>query len=226
MTEKKVRAAYDTVATAYDAQFRDELDHKPLDRAMLTAFVELCGAGPIADVGCGPGHVTRFLSALHDNVIGVDLSGEMTRLSRAAAPKLSFTTASMLDLPWPDADWAGAVALYSIIHLSVDERAVAFAELARVVRAGGWLLVAFHVESADASSGERSHLDSWFGLDVDIDAYFLDPDAVTAELRTAGFALRARTDRVPMASSEFPSRRTYLVLQRVTPTTETSDVTS
>jgi trans-aconitate methyltransferase len=30
---------------------------------VLEAFTELAGEGTIADVGCGPGHVTRFLAA-------------------------------------------------------------------------------------------------------------------------------------------------------------------
>lgn len=40
-----VRAAYDAVAHAYHAQFADEFKHKPLDRALLEAFIELVGAG-------------------------------------------------------------------------------------------------------------------------------------------------------------------------------------
>ncbi len=60
-----VRAAYDAVARAYDEQLSNELGGKPLDRALLEGFLELTGAGTIADVGCGPGHVTRFLAARH-----------------------------------------------------------------------------------------------------------------------------------------------------------------
>ena len=57
-----VRAAYDAIARAYHDQLGEELAGKPLDRALLEAFAELAGAGMIADVGCGPGHVTRFLA--------------------------------------------------------------------------------------------------------------------------------------------------------------------
>ncbi len=69
-----VRAAYDAIARAYDAQLGDELERKPLDRALLSAIAELAGEGTLADVGCGPGHVTRFLAARHTGVIGIDLS--------------------------------------------------------------------------------------------------------------------------------------------------------
>src|SRR3712207_2760649 len=91
-----VRAAYDAVAGAYDAELRDELDAKPLDRALLTALTELAGPGPIADVGCGPGHVTRFLAAWHAEVLGIDLSPGMIAVARDRSPGLAFAVGSML----------------------------------------------------------------------------------------------------------------------------------
>src|SRR5215207_2083897 len=116
-----VRATYDAVARAYDTQLGDELDGKPLDRALLEALVELAGAGVIADVGCGPGHVTRFLAARHPDVVGIDLSPRMIDIAREHAPALAFTVGSMTRLPAADEAWSGAVALYSIIHLTADE---------------------------------------------------------------------------------------------------------
>lgn len=147
------RAAYDAVARAYDRQLGGELDGKPLDRALLTGFVELVGAGPIADVGCGPGHVTRFLARQHADVVGVDISPGMIAVARDRAPEVTFTVGSMLRLPVADAAWAGAVALYSIIHLTADERATACREFARVIHTGGWLLVAFHVDAPSSRPG-------------------------------------------------------------------------
>jgi hypothetical protein len=34
------RAVYDAIADAYDAALHDELEHKPLDRALLAAVAE------------------------------------------------------------------------------------------------------------------------------------------------------------------------------------------
>jgi len=209
-----VRETYDAVADAYHAQLADELDHKPLDRALLTAFLELAGAGTIADVGCGPGHVTRFLAARHPDAIGLDLSPRMIGIARKRAPDLSFTVASMLNLPVPNATWAGAVALYSIIHLSAAERAAACRELARAIRPRGWLLLSFHIDSADIGAGETSHLTTWFGSAVDVDVHFLDPATVTTDLEAAGFSVRSSTLREPLDAQEFPSRRAYVLAQR------------
>lgn len=44
--EVGVQAVYDAVASAYDRQLGDELDHKPLDRALLTGFAEMAGHRP------------------------------------------------------------------------------------------------------------------------------------------------------------------------------------
>jgi SAM-dependent methyltransferase len=209
-----LRDTYDTVARAYDAQLADELDHKPLDRALLTAFLELAGPGRVADVGCGPGHVTRFLAARHPDVLGVDLSPAMIEIARERAPGLPFTVASMLSLPVADGAWAGAVAMYSIIHLSPSERAAAFRELARAVRTGGRLLVSFHVEGPDVPPGGTTHLTRWFGSAVDVDVHFLDPAAVGDDLVAAGFRIESTVLREPLDPAEFPSRRAYLLARR------------
>jgi len=209
-----VRRTYDAVARAYDEALRDELDHKPLDRALLAAVTELAGEGTLADVGCGPGHVTRFLAARRPDVLGVDLSPAMAGIAGRHAPEQRFAVASMLELPVGDAAWAGAVALYSIIHLDPGERAVAFRELARVLRADAPLLVSFHVESAEVAAGGVTHLSTWFGEAVDVDVRFLDPAGVRGEIVAAGFRVEATLLREPVAGREFPSRRAYLLARR------------
>lgn len=211
------QAAYDAVADAYDRALRDELDAKPLDRALLSALAELAGEGPIADVGCGPGHVARFLAERHPQVIGMDLSPRMIDIARQRSPDMSFAVATMLHLPVSDGAWAGAALLYSIIHLTAQERAAACRELARAVRPGGWLLVAFHVSGADFVPGQVNRLTDWFGKRVALDGYFLDPNEVADQLEEAGFAVTARMEREPVPHGEYPSRRCYLLAQRATP---------
>lgn len=208
------REVYDAVAEAYDRQLADELDEKPLDRALLDGFVELAGSGTVADVGCGPGHVTRFLAARHPDVLGVDLSPGMLAVARDRGPGLRFVAGSLLALPVADAALAGVLALYSIIHLTAEERGRVCGELARVVRPGGTVLVAFHVDSPEFSAGEVNHLTTWFGRRVQLDGYFLDPDDVLAALRAAGLAPLARLDREPIPGVEYPSRRCSLLVRR------------
>jgi 2-polyprenyl-3-methyl-5-hydroxy-6-metoxy-1,4-benzoquinol methylase len=66
------RASYDTVAASYAVEARAAFDAAPYLRGALTLFagrVRADGGGPVADVGCGPGHVTAYLHEL-----GVDAS--------------------------------------------------------------------------------------------------------------------------------------------------------
>jgi SAM-dependent methyltransferase len=212
--EERVRAAYDRVARDYDRSLGDELDSKPLDRKLLETIAELAPEGTIADVGCGPGHVTRFLARVHGDVIGIDLSAQMIAVAREHASELRFLVASMVDLPAASGEWAAAIAFYSIIHFDDGERADAWRELARVIRPGGWLLVAFHVDSAEHEVGDVNHVSEWFGHVVDLDGFFLDPTSITSEIERAGFSVIARLERAPNPAFEYPSRRCYVLSQR------------
>jgi len=74
--DAKVLAAYDAGAAGYAEQFSDELAHKPFDRWLLDRVAALA-AGPIADVGCGPGQTTAHLAAAGCEVTGYDIAPAM-----------------------------------------------------------------------------------------------------------------------------------------------------
>lgn len=156
----------------------------------------------------GPG------AALVTTMSAIDLAPRMIALARTRAPELDFVVGSLLQLPVRDNALAGAAALYSIIHLNAEERATAFRELARAVRPDGVVLVAFHIDAPGFSAGEVNHLTTFFGRDVQLDGYFLDPDGVLAELHAAGFVLIARLERRSIPDVEYPSRRCYLLARR------------
>jgi SAM-dependent methyltransferase len=68
------RAAYDAIAPVYADQFKDTLDDRPTERALLAAFAEVirrAPAGIVADLGCGPGHIAAHLHSLGLSVFGV-----------------------------------------------------------------------------------------------------------------------------------------------------------
>ena len=145
------RASYDAVASGYAEAMSDELRHKPLDRALLTAFGEQValvgsGRGRVWDVGCGPGHVAAFLAGLGLEAAGLDLSDGMVAQARARYPGLEFRTGSMTALPSGDGEWDGLVSFYALIHLTDDaDLGAALAEFRRVLVDQGLLLLAVHV---------------------------------------------------------------------------------
>jgi SAM-dependent methyltransferase len=211
----RVRRSYDAVADRYAAEYSRELDHKPVERALYAAFAELVGADArVGDVGCGPGHVTAHLATLGLNPVGIDPSPGMISVATAQHPTLEFRVGAAADLGELDGAWAGAVAPYSLIHVETAARPGAYAELARVIAPGGWLLLAFHVSMADQPVGSVRHFDEWFGRQVDLDFHFLDPDDVAGGVVAAGFTVMAITERQPWPHVEAPSRRCTILAQR------------
>ena len=72
------QTSYDQVADQYVRRIFDELQHKPLDRQLLDRFAaSVRDVGPACDMGCGPGHVARYLHEHGVQVCGVDLSPAM-----------------------------------------------------------------------------------------------------------------------------------------------------
>ena len=84
------RTSYDTVADSYADLLRDALAGGPYLRAALALFADLvhaAGGGPVADVGCGPGHVTAHLHKLGVDAFGIDLSPGDDRHRPARPPR-------------------------------------------------------------------------------------------------------------------------------------------
>ena len=197
------RDSYDAVAETYATLFGDELAGKPLDRALLAAFAETV-TGPVADVGCGPGHVTAHLHHLGLDVAGIDLSPGMIDVARRTYPGLPFSVGDMTQLDITTSTLSGIVAFYSIIHLPPDRLPVALAEFARVLAPGGRLLVAFQT-----GAGERLHQTDWHGHEVSLDHYRRDPGEVADQLTAAGLHVTARLVREPEAGES--ADRCYLL---------------
>lgn len=170
--------------------------------------------GPVADIGCGPGHIAAYLASRGADTIGVDLSPGMIAEASRRHPGLVFRVGSMLDLPIPDGRLAGAACFYAIIHLDADGRRRAYAEFARVIARGGWLLVAFHVSDAEREPGEVANVNDFLGRPVDLDFHFLDPREVADGLRAAGFQEMVHSIRRPWPGVEHSSRRAYLLVRR------------
>ncbi|MFF3561206.1 class I SAM-dependent methyltransferase [Streptomyces sp. NPDC002574] len=204
----RVRRSYDAVAGEYRTRIAGELAHKPLDRALLSALVEETADGaPVADLGCGPGHVTGWLAGRGVRAVGIDLSPRMVALARADHPGAEFRVGDLRRLPAADGEFGAVVALYSVIHLAPDELPAAFAEMRRVLRPSAPLLVAFHL------GAEVRHMAEWWGHEVDVDFHFLAAAHVRAALEGTGFTVRAALERTHYPH-EAESRRAYVLARR------------
>lgn len=210
---RATRLAYDAVAEDYAGLLRDDLRGNVFDRAVLGAFAELieaAGGGLVADVGCGPGRIAGHLAERGLELTGIDLSPAMVEVARREHPAVPFAVGTMLGLPFADAELAGALAWYSIIHIPQAEQAAVFDEFARVVRPGGRLLLAFQVSSA--GDEDVVHLTNAYGHDIDLRTRRQSIGRVRERLATAGFAVTAELVREPVAPEK--TRQAYLFAQR------------
>jgi len=201
-----VRESYDSAAQAYAEHLATELAHKPLDRHLLNRFAEaMRGQGLVADLGCGPGHVARYLHEQGVDIVGIDLSPEMVRVATDLNPSLAFRVGDMRQLDMADASLAGVVAFYSIVHFSPSELGPVLQQIRRVLVPGGLALVSFHV------GAELVHVDDLFGAPVCLDFQFHAPSEVIDALRLAHLAVIEHVEREPYEGAEYPSRRCYLL---------------
>ncbi|WP_447007181.1 class I SAM-dependent DNA methyltransferase [Saccharothrix isguenensis] len=194
---RDTRAAYDAVATLYSELFSDALKTRPLERALLAAFAELVrthDAGPVADIGCGPGHVTAHVHALGPTTFGIDLSPEMVALARRAHPDLRFDEGSMTSLDLADGVLGGILALYSVIHTPPRQLPAVFTEFDRVLAPGGHLLLGFF----GGDDPQPREFDHKVAL-----AYRWSPDSLAGLLCQAGFVEVARLLREPQEGERF-----------------------
>ncbi|KGX93508.1 methyltransferase [Pontibacillus halophilus JSM 076056 = DSM 19796] len=95
----------------------------------------------VGDLGCGDGYGSHKLVEAGYNVVGVDISEEMTeRAKRAAAHTeecLTFRQGDLIALPFEDGTFDGVMAINSIEWVEQPLRALN--EIKRVVKSGGKL---------------------------------------------------------------------------------------
>jgi ubiquinone/menaquinone biosynthesis C-methylase UbiE len=211
----RVRTSYDVVAANYANELADEILAKPIERGMLLAFADLVKGGVVGDVGCGPGHIAKHLATTYGvTTIGFDISHAMIEQAHAKFPAGEFHVGSIFDLPVGNAAWRGAVARYTLLHSTPDERVRAFRELARVIAPDGYLLYCFYVSAPDHPEGSIYHLTSWFGHAVDLDVHFIGVEDAADEIDQCGFTVEAVLLREPMQKNELPTRRCYMLAHR------------
>lgn len=126
----------------------------------LGSLVELVpedAGGRWIDLACGPGLVSRALAARVAAVEGFDLTPAMIEKASAEAraagvENVAFSLGDATALDSPDASYDGAITRFSLHHIPVPGRVVA--EMARVVRPGGWVVIGDHLtdEEGDAAA--------------------------------------------------------------------------
>jgi len=122
------------------------------DLDAMIAAAGLTGRERVLDVGCGPGHSTLPLGFGAREVVGLDLTAAMVREATALAQErratnVRYQRGDVEAMTFPDASFDVATCRVSAHHYPDPRRALA--ELRRVLRPGGRLLLVDSVAPED-----------------------------------------------------------------------------
>ncbi|WP_280253477.1 class I SAM-dependent methyltransferase [Nocardia abscessus] len=131
--------AYDVFGAVFFGGRRDRVYRR---------LAELSGARPgdrVLDIGCGTGYLTRRLAAVTGSgtVVGVDASTAILDRARAITtePNCTYRVGVAESLPGEDGSFDVVTNCLMLHHLPEDVRATALAQMWRVLRPGGRLLI-------------------------------------------------------------------------------------
>nr|BAL58480.1 methyltransferase type 11 [Candidatus Acetothermum autotrophicum] len=149
--EDRIQEEFDRQAERW---FRRELSAH--ERAMLDQIVQLAEIRPkdrVLDVACGTGLVSFALAPHAREVVGIDISPGMLAKAREirhrrAVRHVHFTLGKAEHLPFQDGEFDAVVCRLAIHHFAQPEREIG--EMARVLKAGGRLVISDTVSSEDA----------------------------------------------------------------------------
>jgi ubiquinone/menaquinone biosynthesis C-methylase UbiE len=206
---RTIRSSYDTIADEYAKRIDGELVHKPFDCQLLDSFAEQTrNTGVVADLGCGPGMVSQYLHERGVTMLGIDLSQRMLERAHALHPDLEFRSEDFTRLEVLDNQWAGIVALYSLIHFPREELPTVLRDFHRVLQPGGVMLLSFHVGS------EIRHASDWWGLPVNLDFVFFEMSEMLSHVWGVGFDTELHVERDPYPEIELQTRRGYILARK------------
>jgi ubiquinone/menaquinone biosynthesis C-methylase UbiE len=191
--------AYDRIA----GQYLDRFGAPPPgtgDQEFIARSLALMGAGPVLDVGCGPGQLTRQATEAGCRAIGADLTPAMLAQAVRHAPEARFVTADARALPLRNAACTGVLACYVAHHFPRAQAGAIFAELHRVLLPGGRLVLTAHL-----GDGDRWHGDEPDQVRVTL---YARPE-LPGLIRQAGFDVESFSWRDP-APDEFPAEHGFL----------------
>ena len=103
-------------------------------RTIIDSFAGLV-RGRVLDVGSGPGRDGLILREKGLDVVCLDASEAMVKLSKSRG--LESVIGDFCALPFPDSSFDGVWAYTALLHVPKNEVKTAFSEIARVLKKGG-----------------------------------------------------------------------------------------
>ena len=135
-----VAAMFDRVAARYD--LANDVLSLGQDRAWRRLVVEAVDPQPgqlVLDLAAGTGTSSEPFTRAGAQVVPTDLSMGMLEVGKRRSPRLPFVAADALALPYSDASFDAVTISFGLRN--VEDTAAALAEMRRVTRPGGTLVV-------------------------------------------------------------------------------------
>lgn len=148
LVELEVVDLYRAWSATYDQSSRPV---RAVEQPVVFALLEQSSPGRALDAACGTGRHAQRLAQLGHQVTGVDISPDMLERARELVPEARFEVGDVRNLPVPSASMDLAVCGLALDHLPTLKAPVA--ELARVVRPGGRVLISDVHPMVSALSG-------------------------------------------------------------------------
>jgi len=137
-SENRSRDYYDEFSATYE-KHRHRGYHTLVDDLEVELTARFAG-GRTLEAGCGTGLILERLARCSNQAVGIDLSAGMLAVARKRG--LSVAQCSIEALPFPDETFDTVCSFKVLAH--VPQIAPALAELGRVTRPGGHLLLEFY----------------------------------------------------------------------------------
>ena len=134
--------AYDRLSAAY----AEEWESQPPPQDMYSLIDEFFVPGPVADIGCGSGRDTAWLSEHGFQATGFDPSPGLLEEARRRHPTIEFHQAALPELAGLEPEsFANVLCETVLMHLANDQIGPSVARMLEILSRGGTLYLSWRV---------------------------------------------------------------------------------
>lgn len=169
----------------------------------FVATLDVRPGAHILDIGCGIGGPSRYLATARNcRVTGVDLTEDYVRTAEALAKRVglssrvSYRQASAIALPFEPNTFGGAIMMH--VGMNIADKPALFAEVRRVLKAGGFFAIYDVMRDRDGDIRYPVH---WAATPQT--SFVASPAEYRRRLEAAGFDVLSERDRGDSARAFF-----------------------
>jgi SAM-dependent methyltransferase len=205
----------------------DTLQYRAFRRALAMAGVP--SEAEVLDVGCGTGRWLRRYEELGYHATGIDSTASMLRVARQLKTNAPLVLGEAYRLPFPNARFDLVSDITVVQHISASLQPQALAEIVRVIRPGGRLILMELIQGDGPLLFPRSPADwigqtescgikliGWFGQEYRLIDRLFVLVALTLSGRNEGSLKAAAAPREGVPEKSAVARRIYWGIRRVT----------